>query len=714
MKKILLFLFILFYKDVVAQNKFTTFGFSYVLKNKNESSIEILEVINKSDASLKGLQSGDEILQINSIIVNDVDNTEIEKEIFASKDKGIMTLKIERLTSPIVLKTTEIDMYECLYGDCNNGKGKRRNNRAFIEEEGVFKNGQLYGKDGTVMYIGKTKRYFPNLFTKQTGEYFEGNLLVGKTYYPNGSIHQGRVKNGYPFGNGAYTDQDGNIYTGEFTEKGILADGTIATKDNNGNIVEKKYKNGAYVTAPVVTAPVKKNAVLYGYINNKGSLLIPLKYKNAGSFSEGLAIAQTQNDELVIIDKKGKETPIKNKAYAAAFLNGTGFIFSEGLCAVATDKKYGFINAKGEDVIACEYERPLTSNNSDLRTVREEPKFENGVAVIFKNGLYGVIDKTGKIVVPIEYQFLTHFKNNLAVFQKNLSVPNTKGVMDINGYIIVKPKMHENIWIEDNNIIRYHYLDGSWSNFYGFYNNKGEDNKESHFEYLSKFENGVALYGTKKNPNFWGILNASGAANPLKDAYAFDLNEPWQFKNGQLYATKISNKKMVLLNNNGNRVNNNCEYDLLYEVNDGIAFGTKGTINASFYNEKGCNLIYETDLNGEKRMNYIFSSISKIHSFIGGYAAIKKDGSNYNKKQWEYILIDKTGKTTYSVLGGTDCSLTPSKTEAGIFLYNEIDIYNFLKPRYTLFLNGNGTVLYKAKSTWDFNDGMAAVSNWIE
>ena len=714
MKKILFLLLVLLCKDVVAQNQFKTFGFRYTLKNDGDNNIEIVEVVDKSDAFLKGLQSGDEILKINSIMVSDVGRAEVDNEISASKDKGSIILTIKRLATPIVLKIMEIDMYECLYGDCSNGKGKRRNNIAFIEEEGIFKNGQLYGKDGTITYIGKTRKFIPNLFIKQTGEYFEGNLLVGKTYYPNGSVHQGKVKNGYPFGNGVYTDQDGNIYTGEFTEKGILADGTIATKDNNGNRIEKKYKNGAYVTAPVVTAPVKKTTRLYGYINNKGSLLIPLKYKNAGSFSEGLAIAQTQNDELVIIDKKGKETPVKNKAYAAAFFNGTDFSFSEGLCAVAIDKKYGFINAKGEDVIACEYERPVTTSNSDLRTVEDWPKFVNGVAVIYKTGLYGVIDKTGKIVVPIEYQFLTHFKNNLAVFQKKLSVPNTKGVMDINGNIIVKPKMHENIWIEDNNIIRYHYLDGSWSDFYGFYNNKGEDNKESHFEYLSKFENGVALYGTKKTPNFWGILNASGAANPLKDAYAFDMNEPWQFKNGQLYATKISNKKMVLLNNNGDRVNNNCEYDLLYEVNDGIAFGTKGTINASFYNDKGCNLIYETDLNGEKRMNYIFSSISKIHSFIGGYAAIKKDGSNYNKKKWEYILIDKTGKTTYSVFGGADCSLTPSKTETGIFLYTEIDNYNFLKPRYCLFLNGNGTVLYNAKTTWDFKDGMAAVSNLVE
>lgn len=716
MKKILFLLVVFLCNDVVAQNQFKTFGFRYTLKNEGENNIEIVEVVDKSDAFLKGLQSGDEILKINSFMVSDVGRAEVDKEILASKDRGSITLTIKRLPGLIVIKTMDIDIYECLSGDCNNGKGKRRNNIAFIEEEGTFKNGQLYGKGGTITYIGKTRKFIPNLFIKQTGEYFEGNLLVGKTYYPNGSVHQGRVKNGYPFGNGVYTDQDGNIYTGEFTEKGVLADGIITTKDSNGNVVEKKYKNGEYVAAPVIkTTPVKKGSILYGYINNKGILLIPLKYKYAGSFNEGLAIAQTQNNELVIVDKKGKETPVKNKDYIAEFSNGTDFRFSEGLCAVSKNKKIGFISAKGEDIIACEFERPVLPKNIDLRTVRDWPKFVSGVAVVFMNGLYGVIDKTGKIIVPIEYQFITDFKNNLAVFQKDLSIPNTKGVMDIRGNIIIKPLKHENIWIEDNNIIRYHYVDGNWSNFYGFYNNMGEDNKQSHFEYLSQFDNGVALYGTKKAPNFWGIVDASGNASPLKEGYAFNKSESSQFKNGFLYASKISDKKMVLLNNKGDRVNNSCEYDLLYEVNDGIAFGIKGNTNASFYNDKGCNLIYETDMNGENKMNYMFSFVSKIHPFNGGYAALKKDGSNSNKKEWEYILIDKNGKTTYRVLGGTDCSLSPSKTEAGVFIYTEIDHYDFKKPAYRLYLKGDGTELYRGLTgSWDFNDGMAAVSNRVE
>ena len=453
----------------------------------------------------------------------------------------------------------------------------------------------------------------------------------------------------------------------------------------------------------------------FGFINPNGKVVIPLKYENAGNFNEGYAVVLNANKELLIIDKKGNETPIKNKNYDVSFSYYNDFVFSEGLCAVISNKKYGFINTRGEEVIPCEYEKPVLPKNADDRIVQGLPKFLNGVAVVYKNGLYGVINKTGKIVVPIEYQFITHFKNNLAVFQKNISTPNYKGVMDVSGNIIVKAaKYHENIWIEDKNIIRFHYVDGIYTNFYGFYNSKGEEiNTENHFTFLSQFENGFALYGTKKAPNYWGIIDALGNTSPLKEKYAFNSNEPSQFRNGYLYPRKIDNKKMLQLNNKGELANNNCEFDYLFEVNnDGIAWGTKGNTNAAFFDVKTCKLIYETDMNGTNSMDYIFTNASKIYPFKGGYTAIKKGGNDFEKKEFEYILIDKKGKTTYSIIGGYDCSLEPDATEKGIYIYTYRNDFDLKKPPYTLYLKGDGTVLYKGSfDCKNFSNGLAAIKN---
>ncbi len=453
----------------------------------------------------------------------------------------------------------------------------------------------------------------------------------------------------------------------------------------------------------------------FGFINPRGKLVIPLIYEEVSYFNEGFAVVLNNKKELLIVNKEGKETPIKNKNYDQSFPYKS-FVFSEGLCAIMFNKKFGFINTKGVEVIPCEYDVPKEPKDADLRTVKYAPKFVNGMAVIYQNGLYGVINKTGKIIVPIEYQFITHFKNNLAVFKKDLTAKGMYGVMDISGKVIVNPtKFLENIWIEDKNIIRYHYVDGKWSNFYDFYDNKGiEIKKGKHYPYLSEFENGFALYGEEDAPNFWGIVDAMGNKKPLTEKYAFNKNEPSQFRNGYLYAQKVIDKKMVVLNDNGERVNNNCEYDYIYELSkDGIAYGIKGTKNASFYNDKQCSLIYETDKNGVGSINYIMSSLNRIYPFKGDYAAIRKDDGDPNKRNFDFFLIDKKGKITYEVKGGMDCSLKPDETEIGIYIYNKRDFLDLNAPAYVLYLNGGGTVIYKGGySSRNFNDGLAAVSNY--
>ena len=67
--------------------------------------------------------------------------------------------------------------------------------------------------------------------------------------------------------------------------------------------------------------------------------MIPIKYDDADSFSEGLATVKL-NDKYGFIDKTGKEViPIKYD-YAEGF--------SEGLAQVKLNNKWFYINQKGE------------------------------------------------------------------------------------------------------------------------------------------------------------------------------------------------------------------------------------------------------------------------------------------------------------------------------------------------------------------------------
>lgn len=62
--------------------------------------------------------------------------------------------------------------------------------------------------------------------------------------------------------------------------------------------------------------------------------------------------------------------------------------FSEGLCAVRSKGKWGFIDKTGATVIAIEYENAGA--------------FHEGLACVRQNSKYGYIDKSGKVVIPID------------------------------------------------------------------------------------------------------------------------------------------------------------------------------------------------------------------------------------------------------------------------------------------------------------------------
>lgn len=165
----------------------------------------------------------------------------------------------------------------------------------------------------------------------------------------------------------------------------------------------------------------------FGFINTKGKVVIPLQYDWVNNFYEGLAVV-SKNGQYGAIDKTGKIViPIEydwlgdfNEGFAAAGLaseneaskyglidknnkevipfiyDGMGS-FSEGLVAVQKDGKWGYVNKENKPVIAI---------NLDYEQVND---FSNGLAAVFSfeensdNMKYGYIDKTGKLVIPMNF-----------------------------------------------------------------------------------------------------------------------------------------------------------------------------------------------------------------------------------------------------------------------------------------------------------------------
>ena len=237
-----------------------------------------------------------------------------------------------------------------------------------------------------------------------------------------------------------------------------------------------------------------------GLINTKGELMTRMDYYSVGTFSDGLAIAETvRGGTLGFVDTTGKMviTLEKHVMPGSGFVNGLvvlrnektghsavintsgdivipygafdalGYRVSEGLCPAAVgktrwDRKWGFTNMKREFVIQPQYKWVDAMGFSEDRAAIGDGEDKNGFidshnqAVIpqvyfyakeFAEGLAGVratrealegvIDTTGKQVIPPQFTSFSKFSEGLAVVSYD-STP-TYGYINKDGHCVIKP-----------------------------------------------------------------------------------------------------------------------------------------------------------------------------------------------------------------------------------------------------------------------------------
>jgi hypothetical protein len=164
----------------------------------------------------------------------------------------------------------------------------------------------------------------------------------------------------------------------------VASEGKYGFIGINGDIaIRLKYDGASYFSNNRALVRIKDQ---YGYIDNKGQLVIPFKWKHAQPFSEGFARVALELNNFGFINSEG-ELVIKLKWNNA-------FAFSDGLAAVKYEGQWGFIDTDGDLVIEPRW-----------KIVRS---FYKGFAIIGdslnrNNAKYGVINKNGKIMIPIKW-----------------------------------------------------------------------------------------------------------------------------------------------------------------------------------------------------------------------------------------------------------------------------------------------------------------------
>ena len=157
--------------------------------------------------------------------------------------------------------------------------------------------------------------------------------------------------------------------------------------------------------------PVQRNG-LYGYIDTSGKLVIPYQYDGASAFNQGVALVARQTNETPQIDTASVLGKIYNSLPDG--VDETGY-------------HWAFINSNGAILYRFKADQApeMTAGLSEGTIIFKTIKKEQGIAV----PRYGIIDRTGKIVLPPVYdETLSPLSDGLAVAQSK--TPTSDGFTD--------------------------------------------------------------------------------------------------------------------------------------------------------------------------------------------------------------------------------------------------------------------------------------------
>lgn len=241
-----------------------------------------------------------------------------------------------------------------------------------------------------------------------------------------------------------------------------------SAKNNKLGVIDK---NGKIIITPKYDNFLKLNDrdIMIGYKDGK-SYLINLEtkkeklldYENFGEESEGM-ILTLKDRKLGYIDIEGNEI-IPNK-YEAAFKVQMGSKYLQ----VKENEKWMLVNKKGEVYKELPYDDLgeykdgyiLVVSNNKLGYIDDEgnekivpqfiyaTSFKNGYAVVGEESGFGVINKENEKVIPLIYDEV-EIKDNYVY----VKMDNKRGILDLNGHEIL-PVIYDELGDIENNILFY-------------------------------------------------------------------------------------------------------------------------------------------------------------------------------------------------------------------------------------------------------------------
>jgi len=313
--------------------------------------------------------------------------------------------------------------------------------------------------------------------------------------------------------------------------------------NNQGQIAIRDEFDGVRDFSEGLAAVNKKGS--WGYINTAGSTVIDFQFRSAFPFQNGIAKVQDYDKSYFFIDKSGTQISqlrfaqagnLKDDLIKIQTSNGYNFVnlegdtlleksvvtakdFNNGLSKIKyLNQKYGLINTSGSIIIPYEYDQ-----------ISEE---ENGLFRVKQNGKYGIIDKTGNIVLAPSHDHMSHFQNGVFVSKTDgkFEFRNAKNQVlhSLENIETIEP-MGVDAWRA--------YKNGK----FGIINSANEMIAPYNYDELFNLEDGMIAYRIKDQ---WGYMNDKG-----QQTISAQFPLVWSYHNG--FARVVTEGGIGFLNKQG-------------------------------------------------------------------------------------------------------------------------------------------------------------------
>ena len=297
----------------------------------------------------------------------------------------------------------------------------------------------------------------------------------------------------------------------------IKLEGKTGYIDNLGTVVIPMiYESGIQFSEGL--AAVKLNGK-WGYIDTAGIKAIDFKFSGADYFSNGYAcvmvdtswgvsnsagnwiikptheMVEYMNEGFIAIEKNEKWAffDLKRKKYITKFIYEDLWSYHEGLAMVKIGNNYGFIDTKGKVALDPIYRQVrMMSFSCGLACVRNQ------------EGKWGYIDKSGKVIIDYQFGEANSFRENKAFVQDNWGQPGY--FIDKSGHRIFD-KTFDNVWAFKDGLCGV-----TVNKKQGVIDSLGNWLVEPKYDWLHVFyqDGWIAYFNRIDGKAKWGIINSKG------------------------------------------------------------------------------------------------------------------------------------------------------------------------------------------------------------